>query len=187
MCGAVAPDWRIEPLSPAHRRRYFECGEPSLDDYLAGGAWQEQEAGVARTFVALEGESPGHAIGFYTVGAALIAPSVLSRGGAKAPIPMARLSRLAVDGAVQGEGLGEHLLMDALVRIRGAAAGARLVGVVVDAPHATARRFLLRYDFERFPGRPLLLWLPIAAIRKIRLAAAGSPPAAPRRSADAAY
>jgi hypothetical protein len=51
-------DWRVEPLQRDHDRARFGCGEPALDEYLARFACQNQESGVARTFVAVCDSEP---------------------------------------------------------------------------------------------------------------------------------
>ncbi len=56
----------IEPLSAAHDREAFDCGEAVLSDYLRRYARQDEARGVGRTFVAVfEGER--RVVGFYTI------------------------------------------------------------------------------------------------------------------------
>ena len=155
----MTASWRIERLSRSHERRYFGSGEATLDDYLMRRARQNDESGVARTFVAVEPEIPRRVIGYYSISAGAIDRENLPR--------LARLSRLAVDQGFQGEGLGEHLLMDALRRVLRASGDIGIVAVLLDAKHDKARRFYARYEFESLPDRPLTLWLPMVAIEKL--------------------
>jgi len=83
------------------------------------------------------------------------------------PLPIARLARLAVDHRVQGQRLGETLLMDALYRCYRLSEQIGMIGVVVDAKHERAKRFYQRYEFEEFPDHPLTLWLPVQAIKEL--------------------
>lgn len=73
-------------------------------------------------------------------------------------VPVARLGRLAVDRAMHGKGLGAALLRDALLRVaRVAATDLGIVGVVVDAKNAEARRFYERCGFVQLADHPLTL------------------------------
>jgi hypothetical protein len=42
-----------------------------------------------------------------------------------------------------------------------------MIGVVVDAKDEKARGWYERYEFERLPDSPLILWLPMAAIGRL--------------------
>jgi GNAT superfamily N-acetyltransferase len=171
----VGASWRIERLSRSHERRYFACGEATLDEYLARFARQNHESGIAKTFVAVEPDVPRRVIAYYSISAGAIDRENLPPRAAKRfprfPVPVARLSRLAVDQGFQGEGLGEYLLMDALRRVLRASEDIGIVAVLLDAKHEKARRFYARYEFESLPDRPLTLWLPMVAIEKLFLSA----------------
>jgi predicted N-acetyltransferase YhbS len=62
-------------------------------------------------------------------------------------MPVALIGRLAVDARVQGRGVGEVLLLDALRRAVDAAQIVGCVGIVVDALDVGAERFYAKYDF----------------------------------------
>jgi GNAT superfamily N-acetyltransferase len=166
----VSDSWRIEPLAKSHDRSHFACGEPALDIYLARFARQNHESGVAKTFVAVGGDSPRQVLGYYSISAGAIGRGNLPTHAAKRlpsfPIPVARLARLAVDQAFQGRGLGEDLLLDALNRVLRASGDVGIAAVLLDAKHEKAKRFYTRYEFESLPDQPLTLWLPMAAIAK---------------------
>lgn len=167
----MAADWRIEPLKQEHERGRFDCGEAALDEYLRRYARQNQDSGIARTFVAAGAAEPKRVIGYYSVAAGAIDRANLPVQAAKRfpgfPIPVARIGRLAVDRAMQGQGLGEDLMMDALRRTLRVAAEVGIVAVLIDAKHERARRFYARYEFEALPDQPLALWLPMAAVRRL--------------------
>ena len=62
----MTPECRIEPLSPAHEREGFHCGEPPLDEYLKRYAGQHARKDISRTYVAVPpGEKTG--LGYYTI------------------------------------------------------------------------------------------------------------------------
>jgi len=78
-----------------------------------------------------------------------------------------RLARLAVDLRRQGQGLGEDLLIDALYRCLRVGEQVGILAVLVDAKHKHAKAFYSRYEFESLPDRPLQLWLPMIAVRRL--------------------
>lgn len=164
-------DWIIEALSTAHDRTTFDCGEPALNEYLSRYARQNQESGVARTFVAVAPTVRARVLGYYSLVVGAIEKSNLPPTAAKRfprfPLPISRLARLAVDRGAQGHGLGEFLLMDALQRSIQASDHVGLVAVLIDAKHERARNFYRRYEFESLPDQPLTLWLPMAAVHAL--------------------
>ena len=164
-------DWRVEPLQRDHDRTQFGCGEPDLDEYLARFARQNQESGVARTFVAVRDAEPARVLGYYSLAVGAIdkanLPPSATRRFPNFPLPIARLARLAVDRSQQGKGLGEDLLLDALARCLRVAEDVGIVAVLIDAKHERAKAFYTRYEFESLPGHPLTLWMPLPALRKL--------------------
>ncbi|MBF0098777.1 MAG: GNAT family N-acetyltransferase [Magnetococcales bacterium] len=147
------------------------CGEPELDDYLARYARQHQESGVARIFVAVGDAQPERVLGYHALTVGSIAKTHLPEEDAKRfpafPLPVVRVARLAVDQTVQGQGLGEHLLLDALFRCLRVADDVGLMAVVIDAKHEDARFFYARYDCTFLPDQPLTLWLPVRFLRRV--------------------
>jgi hypothetical protein len=63
--------WRIEPLSHAHDRESFDCGEQELNEFLRKYALQNQEKGIARTFVAVK-PNRKRVDGYYTLSAGCV-------------------------------------------------------------------------------------------------------------------
>lgn len=151
---------RIELLTAGHDRRTFDCGEPSLDDWLARMALQQQERNYARTRVAVDDALPSRILGYYAmVGHELdarLAPGLRPR---PSRLPCLLLARLAVDRSVQGRHLGELLLADAILRTRNAIEQAAGVGLVVDALDDRAASFYRHYGFEAFRDDPRRLFL----------------------------
>jgi GNAT superfamily N-acetyltransferase len=158
----ATPTWVIEPLDPGHDRASFDCGEPALNDFLHALARQQQDKHVGKTFVAVPKRGVKRVVGFYTVSAGSIQfahlPADVQKHLPRYPVPVARLGRLAVDGSMHGQGLGAALLRDALLRVaRVAATELGILGVVVDAKNAEARKFYERYGFVPLPEHPLTL------------------------------
>lgn len=139
---------RIVPLSSAHDRAGFTSGNPVLDTYLRKQASQDAKRRLAASFVAL---APNDTIiGFYTLATASIRlaalPAELTRKLPYYPdIPAVLLGRLAVDRTVQGQGIGAHLLADALFRtVRSEIAA---YAMVVDPADDAAQRFYTGFGF----------------------------------------
>src|SRR3954453_777106 len=111
--------WGIVPIMEQHDRSQFDCGEPSLNDFLKQYARQNEEKGVSRTFV-LGREGEQRVLGYYTLaGGQFERDNLPPKAGKKLPkypVPVVVLGRLAVDRSVQGEKLGRVLLKDALHR-----------------------------------------------------------------------
>ena len=81
----------------------------------------------------------------------------------KHPVPIARMGRLAVEKTAQGQGLGKLLLVDAMLRVRAAAASVGVYALLVDAKDAGAKAFYKKYGFMELPDEPLCLFLPLAS------------------------
>lgn len=93
----------IVPLAPEHDRTAFDCGEPSLNDYLRLYSGQHTRQGFSRTFVAVESDT-ARVIGYYSLAAGSVSVSLLPqhRKLPRHPVPVAVLARLAVDRQRQG-------------------------------------------------------------------------------------
>lgn len=162
--------WVIQPFYKHLGRDGFACGEPALDAYLATYAGQHEQAGIARTFLAIDTQDQG-LVGYYSLSMSSIPrdnlPDALHKRFPAFPIPVARLVRLAIDRSRQGQGAGEFLFMDALQRCHKLAKEIGMVAVVVDAKHDKAAAFYRQYGFESLPDQPLLLWLTSKKLGKL--------------------
>jgi GNAT superfamily N-acetyltransferase len=154
-------------LSPAHDVSEFDCGKPPLNDFLRRFALENQKSGKSRTYVATRGDK---VVAFYSLapgGAApLDVPARIARGQGSQDIPVILLARLAVDITEQGEGIGAHMLLDALRR---AVEGAEVIGgraILVHAQDEEARGFYRRYGFEVSPTDDLHLLMLVKDLRK---------------------
>ena len=161
-------DWQIEPLSRAHIREAFTCGKPSLDDFIRSRASQYEKRNLGRTYVAVKGEDL-KVLGYYTIASSALAftelPPELARKLPKHPIPAILLGRLAVDQTVQGQRLGEKLLINALEKSLELSQFLGVQAVEVDAIDAEAKRFYERYGFISLPAQDFHLYLTVDTIR----------------------
>jgi predicted GNAT family N-acyltransferase len=140
----------VAPLSPAHDVERFDCGVDGLDRWLRHSARVAAAAGTAATYVLCRGEQ--RVVGYYALAMSAVrherAASRLRRGMPD-PVPVVLLTRLALDQAEHGSGLGGYLLVGALERcLRGGREfGAR--AVVVGAVNEQAGAFYRHFGFHR--------------------------------------
>jgi GNAT superfamily N-acetyltransferase len=158
----------IERLKSGHERESFDCGEPTLNDYLRRFARQNDDKGLGRTFVAVE---PGSAEiqGYYALSSGGVRFDLVPVNLPRYPVPVAHLGRLAVDLKHQGKRIGETLLLDALARAERAAEQLGIHAVEVVAIDDSARAFYLKYGFTPLLDDPRHLYLPMKTIRKLKL------------------
>lgn len=160
--------WQEMPLSRAHDRKAFDCGEPALNEYLQKYARQNHESGGAKTFVAVEAGAPTVILGYYTLSPASIdyagTPPVLRRGLGRYEVPVYRLARLAVATTLQGRGLGGGLLLAAGRRCLTVAEEVGGVAILIDAKSERAAQWYEGFGAFRLADAPLTLVLPLKTV-----------------------
>ena len=159
----------VELLEKSHKKDRFDCGIKSLNDYLTRYARQNDQKSISRTFVATNDEKIIQ--GYYSICSASInfeeLPENISKQLPHYPVPAARLSRLAVDLKMQGTGLGERLLFNALKRIYLTSNEMGIKCVIVDSINEKANSFYESYGFINLPNQDLKLFLLIETIEKL--------------------
>ncbi|MGB4117136.1 MAG: GNAT family N-acetyltransferase [Polaromonas sp.] len=150
-----------EPLSSKSPIAGFDCGKPSLNDWLQKHALQAQGSGSARTFVVTDKAS---VLGYYSLVVGQVEPieatERIRKGMGQYPIPTMLLTRLAVATSAQGQGIGMGLLQDALRRTLNVAEQAGIRALLTHPIDDDAARFYQRFGFEVSPlgqGQLLLL------------------------------
>jgi GNAT superfamily N-acetyltransferase len=165
-------DWSIEKLGTWHDKASFDCGKPTLNQWLQQLAGQYERRDLARTYVAVQ-PNETRVLGYYAVSNHQVSydalPNEQSRGLPTIDIPVVLLGRLAVDKTVQGQGLGEYLLMDALRRAHHISQHIGVRAVEVHAIDSAARRFYLKYGFVSLRDDPHHLFLSMHVVRQLRL------------------
>ena len=167
----------IEPFDPArHDRTVFFVWIGPHRQLSETHAKKHQKDDFARVFVAV---APGETsiLGYYAINAhgveAQDLPATLSR---KAPrhgyVPAAYLSIIGVDQRVQGQGLGQVLLVDALKRVLPLSEEIGLAVVILDVIEdggaeeiARRTRFYERLGFQSMPSRPTRMYFSMKNIR----------------------
>ena len=166
------PEWIIERLDKSHDRASFDCGKPPLNDWLRQLAGQYQRRDLARVYVAVRENDP-RVLGYYAIANHRVRYDALPEQQAKGlpaiDVPVVLLGRLAVDKTAQGQGLGEHPLMDALCRAAHISEHIGIRAVEVDAIDEAARQFCLKFGFVPLVDDRQHLFLPMQVIRKLEL------------------
>jgi GNAT superfamily N-acetyltransferase len=150
------------PLTAEHDVSPFTSGEPALDDWLRRRALPNQASGASRTYVVA---ASGRVVGYYAIAngaVALVDAPGRVRRNMPDPIPVMVLARLAVDQAWHGQGLGQALLRDAILRTLQAAQIAGIRAILVHAISDDARRFYLRHGFVESTAAPMTLMITVA-------------------------
>lgn len=154
------------PLAADHFLDDFDCGTPSLDDWLKRHARRNELSGGSRTYVVCIGRQ---VVGYYCISTGAIArsdsPKSMQRNMPD-PVPVVLMGRLAVDRTVQGRGVGSALLRDAILRVLRAAATVGINGLLVHAISDEAKRFYLDKGFVESPTMPMTLCLTLDKARK---------------------
>jgi GNAT superfamily N-acetyltransferase len=160
------------PLSPPEKLRAehdlseFNCGEPSLDDWLRRRALQNEESGASRTYVVCAGE---HVAGYYALAVGAVAHAEAPgriRRNMPDPVPVMIIGRLAVHKDHQGRQIGPSLLRDAVLRTLQAAEIAGVRAILVHAISERARKFYEGCGFIPSPMDPMTLMITVAEAGK---------------------
>jgi predicted N-acetyltransferase YhbS len=158
----------ITPLSNAHDRKSFDCGNDALNQYLQCYANQDVRRRVTRIFVASPSDAQRQIVGYYALSAGSLEasdlPMELRRRLPKYPVPVVLLGRLAVNLSQQRKGLGALLLADALKRIAQISHVMAVYAVIVDALDMRAAQYYQQFGFSPLPSQPLKLFLPVDSI-----------------------
>ncbi|HEV3316656.1 MAG TPA: GNAT family N-acetyltransferase [Candidatus Angelobacter sp.] len=165
------PAWHEEPISKKHNRGAFDCGEPTLNEFLQRHARKNHDLGGAKTFLAISDADNSTILGFYSLSPASVeyarTPEIVRRGLARYDLPVFRLARLAVDRKLQGQGLGGQILLTAGRRCLLAAAEVGGVALLIDAKNEKVAGWYAGYGAVPLADAPLSLLLPLATIQTV--------------------
>lgn len=166
-------DTIFEPLDNSHNRNDFDCGVDELNQFFKKYAFQNQKKNINKTFVAvhktIKNQTKKDILGFYTLTSGHIDVIQLPKKQKhpQHPVSIARLARLAVNLKSRGQGIGGHLLYDALQKIKSASDMVGIFAVVVDAKDEKAKAFYEHYGFIELQNPKLTLFLPMKTINKL--------------------
>jgi GNAT superfamily N-acetyltransferase len=159
-----------ERLAPTHGASGFDCGEPTLNEWLVRRALRNELSGARRTYVVCK---ENRVVGHSCLPNGAIdqddAPKPLQRN-VPSPIPAKILGRLAVDRRLQGQRLGQALLRDAILRTLQASDIAGIKALLVHAISGDAKRFYLHHGFVESPLASMTLCLALDSVRQAPVA-----------------
>lgn len=164
-----------EPLTADHRRQEFTCRSEALTTWFRSHALRAQQADTSRVYV-VRRLVDDLVVGFYALAGGSVrreqaTTRALRGAGRYDEVPAIILTRLAVDQAEEGHGLGRALLRDAFHRVLQAS---EVVGIRVLLIHAESERARDWYRkiarFEPSPVDDLQLML---LMKDLRLAVTG--------------
>ncbi|MEV4828848.1 hypothetical protein AB0K25_11045 [Micromonospora sp. NPDC049257] len=154
-------------LKDQHQLACFDCGEPSLNIWLAEQARRAQRAGTSRTYVWTP-EGSDDAVAYYSIAPTQVERAGLTGGqaGGFSVVPAYLLTRFALDRSIQGQGLSDDLLLDAVeVIIRATSvAGGRLI--VVDAINSRVAAYYQQRGFQPIKGDALRLVMKVETAKR---------------------
>jgi predicted N-acetyltransferase YhbS len=157
------------PLAARHRLEGFDCGKPSLNDWLLRHARQAQSSGSAKTFVVADDDERVAGYFSLTVGQVDMqdVPERIRKGMGQYPVPVVILARLAVSREYQGRRIGVGMLQDAIRRTLVIAEQAGVRALLTHPIDEEAARFYSRFGFIASPLRDQQLLLLLKDARKV--------------------
>lgn len=164
-------NYYIEQLSQSHNKVNFNCGEESLNRYLQKQASQDIKRNLSAVYVMLDRNDP-NILGYYTLCSSSVLlddiPKEISKKLPPYPlVPVTLLGRLALDIKLQGRGLGEILLIDALKRAGKFSRELGSMAVIVEALNSRASAFYENFGFKKFFDKSNQLFLSMKVIKKL--------------------
>ena len=176
---------RIVPIAADHDTQSFDCGSEEQTTWLRRHAFQAQQSDTAKVYVVCLAGSR-LVVGYYVLAAGSIehaeAPPRLTKGVGRYPVPVVILTRLGVDLAEQGRGLGSALVRDVFFQVAAIAdrVGVRALLIHAETPEAAAFYKGIDPGFEASSTDPLHVALLIKDLRRaIRDASEPGPPLPP--------
>lgn len=154
-------------LLDKHNLDDFDCGVPSLNDWIKRRARGNEESGASRTYVVCDHQD--NVLGYYCLASGSVmlneVPKKLQRNMPD-PIPVMLIGRLAVDLNHKKKGVGPGMLRDAVSRVLKAGEIGGIRAILVHAISDEAIDFYQRNGFLKCPFEPMMFMLPIKPINK---------------------
>lgn len=142
--------------SERHSVETFDCGKPTLNEWLARHAKTAQAKRTAQVFVWTE-ESDAAVLAYVTLSAHEVVAADLPRRlarGMPERIPAVLLGKLALDLTLHSQGLGGQLLFEVYQRVLSATRTVAARYLVLDAVADDAVGFYEHFGFTRVPAEP---------------------------------
>ncbi len=157
-----------EVLHDKHLLEQFDCGNPSLNEWLLRHARQAQSSGSAKTFVVSDDNI---VIGYFSLTVGQVktyeAAEIIRQGMGQYQIPVVILARLAVSINHQGLGIGVGMLQDAIRRTLMISEQVGIRALLTHPIDDRASKFYERFGFVSSPVREKQLVLLLKDARKL--------------------
>jgi GNAT superfamily N-acetyltransferase len=156
-----------------HDLKLFDCGKPSMNQFLSRFAAKHAELGLSSTWVLLEDVQADKlpVAAYYTLASATVNKSSLptTKSLPHYPVPVVLLARLAIDRQHQGKGLGAKILISALRHsVQLMEQGLPAFGLILDVLDEDALKFYQRFDFfEPLTDDPMRLFVGMGRLRQV--------------------
>lgn len=158
----------------AHDLKGFDCGKPSLNDYLSRFAVRNSTLGLSRTWVLTEIVAQGKApvAAYFTLASSTVTRELLPsqpKSLPAYPVPVVLLARLGVSLTQQGRQLGAKTLVQALrTAVELTDSGLPALGVVLDVLDKAALKFYQHMGlFTPLTDQPMRLFVPMSTLRQL--------------------
>jgi predicted N-acetyltransferase YhbS len=154
----------FDELTPQElaNRKHFDCGEPSLNNYLMTTMRKHDEKSISKSYLCTK---DNEIVGYYTLLPSVIDLSNVAPEFAKKnkypehSLPVILLARLAVSIQYQKQGYADLMMAEIILKSAVATKSIGGVGLAVDALHQPASDFYQKYGFSPSPDNPLLLFM----------------------------
>ena len=154
-----------ERLRAEHDLSEFDCGEPTLDDWLRRRALHNEESGASRTYVVRAGHQVA---GYYALAVGAVAHVEAAgrvRRNMPDPVPVMIIGRLAVHKDFQGRRIGRSAPRRRIANVAGGG-DCRNWAILVHAISERARQFYEECGFIPSPMDPMTLMVTVAEAAK---------------------
>lgn len=159
-----------EPLKDTHEISDFDCGEPTLNNWLLTRAIENMDSLASRTYI-VSLESSRKVCGYYSLSMGhLLHVEVSSKHRRNMPdrIPCVLIGRLAVDLRYSGKGLGTLLLQDAVMRAHRATEYVAARFIMLHSLNDKATQFYTMHGFKPMKDGSATLGLDLRLINPIK-------------------
>jgi len=161
---------RFEELNRSHNRAIFDCGVKELNEFLHKLAHQNLKKGLSRTFVLIKKNIPKEILGYYTLSVFEISVDKLPQkfiNKYKGYLPAVKIARLAVARDLQKQGLGKHMIINAIKRVIAISENVGVIGLFVDAKNEDTKKYYLKFGFIPLLDHCLKLFLPLNTLQQM--------------------
>ena len=156
-----------------HHLKGFDCGKPTMNNFLSKFAEKHSKLGLSRTYVLPEATQTEKApiAAYFTLTTSSVTKEEIpvKQSLPQYPLPVVLIARLAVDIRYKGTGLGAKTLIYALREtVALSKAGLPAYGLILDVLDAEALGFYQHFGlFDSFTDDPMRLFVSMKTLEQI--------------------